>query len=142
MAASEENTALFPIFVLTIMALPLVPYTLVKILNAFSKKTMTIHCQCSVCSHSGKYRKSIFKRVKFLLISFFLHCQEWYLIDNICNICGYLVCFCISQNSQHVVIWPLYFFGLSWWCWYTISRIQVMTHEVLHLFSISDDNMI
>ncbi|XWS59524.1 hypothetical protein CRYUN_Cryun08bG0129300 [Craigia yunnanensis] len=63
MAASEENTALFPIFVLTIMALPLVPYTLVKILNAFSKKTMTIHCQCSVCSRSGKYRKSIFKRI-------------------------------------------------------------------------------
>ncbi|KAK6244565.1 hypothetical protein QUC31_010974 [Theobroma cacao] len=63
MAASEENSALFPIFVLTIMALPLVPYTLVKILNAFSKKTMTIHCQCSVCSRSGKYRKSIFKRI-------------------------------------------------------------------------------
>ncbi|XP_021289276.1 dnaJ protein ERDJ2A-like [Herrania umbratica] len=63
MAASEENSALFPIFVLTIMALPLVPYTLVKILNAFSKNTMTIHCQCSVCSRSGKYGKSIFKRI-------------------------------------------------------------------------------
>ncbi|XVF07722.1 hypothetical protein REPUB_Repub06bG0164200 [Reevesia pubescens] len=63
MAASEENNALFPIFVLTIMALPLVPYTLVKIINALSKKTMTIHCQCSVCSRSGKYRKSIFKRI-------------------------------------------------------------------------------
>ncbi|XWS66718.1 hypothetical protein CRYUN_Cryun05aG0224600 [Craigia yunnanensis] len=63
MAASEENTALFSIFVLTVMALPLVPYTLVNIVNAFSKKTMTIHCQCSVCSRSGKYRKSIFKRI-------------------------------------------------------------------------------
>ncbi|PPE01608.1 hypothetical protein GOBAR_DD01349 [Gossypium barbadense] len=63
MGASEENSALFPIFVFTIMALPLVPYTIVKILNTFSKKAMTIHCQCSVCSRSGKYRKSIFKRI-------------------------------------------------------------------------------
>ncbi|KAE8668420.1 DnaJ protein ERDJ2A [Hibiscus syriacus] len=63
MGASEENSALFPIFVFTLMALPLVPYTLVKILSAFSKKAMTIHCQCSMCSRSGKYGKSIFKRI-------------------------------------------------------------------------------
>ncbi|KAL4378423.1 hypothetical protein GQ457_02G023660 [Hibiscus cannabinus] len=63
MGASEENSDLFPIFVLTIMALPLVPYTLVKMLNVFSKKAMTIHCQCSVCSRSGKYRKSIFRQI-------------------------------------------------------------------------------
>ncbi|KAK8593398.1 hypothetical protein V6N13_043005 [Hibiscus sabdariffa] len=63
MGASEENSDLFPIFVLTIMALPLVPYTLVKMLSIFSKKAMTIHCQCSVCSRSGKYRKSIFRRI-------------------------------------------------------------------------------
>ncbi|KAK8672160.1 hypothetical protein V6N13_110533 [Hibiscus sabdariffa] len=63
MGASEENSDLFPIFVLTIMALPLVPYTLVKMLSVFSKKAMIIHCQCSVCSRSGKYRKSIFRRI-------------------------------------------------------------------------------
>ncbi|PON96964.1 DnaJ domain containing protein [Trema orientale] len=63
MAASEENSALFPIFILTIMALPLVPYTILKLCRAASKKTKTIHCQCSECSHSGKYRKSIFKRI-------------------------------------------------------------------------------
>ncbi|KAE8717045.1 DnaJ protein ERDJ2A [Hibiscus syriacus] len=56
MGASEENSALFPIFVFTIVALPLVPYTLVKILSTFSKKAIAIHCQCSVCSLSGKYR--------------------------------------------------------------------------------------
>ncbi|XP_039066153.1 dnaJ protein ERDJ2-like [Hibiscus syriacus] len=60
---ASENSALFPIFVFTIMALPLVPYTLVNILSAFSKKATTIHCQSSVCSRSGKYRKSIFKRI-------------------------------------------------------------------------------
>ncbi|XP_057951965.1 dnaJ protein ERDJ2A-like [Malania oleifera] len=63
MAASEENGALFPIFILTIMALPLIPYTILKLFRAASKKTRSIHCQCSMCSRSGKYRKSIFKRI-------------------------------------------------------------------------------
>ncbi|KAJ4823716.1 DnaJ protein erdj2a [Turnera subulata] len=63
MAASEETSALFPIFILTIMALPLVPYTIMKLCRAASKKTKSIHCRCSECSRSGKYRKSIFKRI-------------------------------------------------------------------------------
>ncbi|XP_021892145.1 dnaJ protein ERDJ2A-like [Carica papaya] len=63
MAASEENSALFPIFILTIMALPLVPYTILKLCRAVSRKTRSIHCQCSECARSGKYRKSIFKRI-------------------------------------------------------------------------------
>ncbi|CAI9097797.1 OLC1v1034293C1 [Oldenlandia corymbosa var. corymbosa] len=63
MAASEENSALFPIFILTIMALPLVPYTIYKLFRAASKKAASINCQCSVCFRSGKYRKSIFKRI-------------------------------------------------------------------------------
>ncbi|KAK4745405.1 hypothetical protein SAY87_011717 [Trapa incisa] len=66
MAASEENSALFPIFILTIMALPLVPYTIMKLCRAASKKSKTIHCQCSECLHSGKYRKSIFRRISNL----------------------------------------------------------------------------
>ncbi|KAG6535052.1 hypothetical protein ZIOFF_000006 [Zingiber officinale] len=63
MAASEENSSLFPIFILTIMAIPIVPYTILRLCRAFTKKTKTIHCQCNVCSHSGKYQKSIFKRI-------------------------------------------------------------------------------
>ncbi|XP_009763670.1 dnaJ protein ERDJ2-like [Nicotiana sylvestris] len=63
MAASEENSALFPIFVLTLMALPLVPYTIVILFGAFKKKAAKINCQCSVCVRSGKYHKSIFKRI-------------------------------------------------------------------------------
>ncbi|KAJ8773176.1 hypothetical protein K2173_028353 [Erythroxylum novogranatense] len=63
MAASEENSALFPIFILTILALPLVPYTIMKLCRAATKKSMSIHCRCSECSRSGKYRKSIFKRI-------------------------------------------------------------------------------
>ncbi|KAJ6364439.1 hypothetical protein OIU76_029400 [Salix suchowensis] len=63
MAASEENSALFPIFILTIMAIPSVPYTVMKLCHAASKKSKSIHCNCSECSRSGKYRKSIFKRI-------------------------------------------------------------------------------
>ncbi|CDP15379.1 unnamed protein product [Coffea canephora] len=63
MAAAEENSTLFPIFILTLMAFPLVPYTLIKLFHAVSKKTTNINCQCSVCFRSGKYRKSIFKRI-------------------------------------------------------------------------------
>ncbi|KAF1892314.1 hypothetical protein Lal_00010778 [Lupinus albus] len=63
MAASEENSALFPIFVLTIMAIPIVPYTVTKLCRAASKKSKSIHCHCSECTRSGKYHKSIFKRI-------------------------------------------------------------------------------
>ncbi|KAJ6370667.1 hypothetical protein OIU77_001221 [Salix suchowensis] len=62
MAASEENSALFPIFILTIMAIPLVPYTVMKLCRAASKKSKSIHCNCSECVRSGKYRKSIFEK--------------------------------------------------------------------------------
>ncbi|CAN1158604.1 DnaJ protein ERDJ2A [Linum perenne] len=63
MAATEENNALFPIFILTIMALPMVPYTITKLCRAASKKPKTLHCSCSECNRSGKYRKSVFKRI-------------------------------------------------------------------------------
>lgn len=63
MAASEENSSLFPIFILTIMAIPLVPYTILKLCRAASTKTKSIHCKCSECTRSGKYRKSIFKQI-------------------------------------------------------------------------------
>lgn len=63
MASSEENSSLFPIFILTIMAIPLVPYTIMNLCRFASKKTKSIHCECSVCSRSGKYRKTIFQRI-------------------------------------------------------------------------------
>uniref|UniRef100_A0A2P2KT23 Uncharacterized protein n=1 Tax=Rhizophora mucronata TaxID=61149 RepID=A0A2P2KT23_RHIMU len=63
MAGPEENSALFPIFILTIMALPLVPYTIMKLCRAATKKSKSIHCRCTECTRSGKYRKSIFKRI-------------------------------------------------------------------------------
>lgn len=62
MAALEENGALFPIFILSTVALTLVPYTILKLINASSHKTKKIHCECSVCSQSGKHRQSITKK--------------------------------------------------------------------------------
>lgn len=73
MAAAEENTSLFLIFILTMIALPLVPYTIMRLCRAASEKAKTIHCRCSGCHRSGKYRKSIYKRVRMpLLFSCFL----------------------------------------------------------------------
>jgi translocation protein SEC63 len=63
MAAAEENTSLFLIFILTMIALPLVPYTIMRLCRAASEKVKTIHCRCSGCRRSGKYRKSIYKRI-------------------------------------------------------------------------------
>ncbi|KAG8083321.1 hypothetical protein GUJ93_ZPchr0015g6774 [Zizania palustris] len=65
MAATEENSSLFLIFILTMIALPLVPYTIMRLCRAATVKAKTIHCRCSGCHRSGKYRKSIYKRVRF-----------------------------------------------------------------------------
>lgn len=64
MAAAEENNSMFLIFILTMIALPLVPYTILRLCRAASEKAKTIHCRCSRCHSSGKYRKSIYKRVR------------------------------------------------------------------------------
>ncbi|KAM3386416.1 hypothetical protein ACQJBY_009792 [Aegilops geniculata] len=63
MAAAEENSSLFLIFILTMIALPLVPYTITRLCHAATKKAKTIHCRCSGCHRSGKYRKSIYKKI-------------------------------------------------------------------------------
>ena len=70
MAAAEENSSLFLIFILTMIALPLVPYTILRLCRAASEKAKTIHCRCSGCHRSGKYRKSIYKRVRTALLFF------------------------------------------------------------------------
>ncbi|KAM3366888.1 hypothetical protein ACQJBY_015902 [Aegilops geniculata] len=74
MAAAEENSSLFLIFILTMIALPLVPYTITRLCHAATKKAKTIHCRCSGCHRSGKYRKSIYKKVGGLRL-FVLHIQ-------------------------------------------------------------------
>uniref|UniRef100_A0A803MKU6 J domain-containing protein n=1 Tax=Chenopodium quinoa TaxID=63459 RepID=A0A803MKU6_CHEQI len=52
MAASEENSSLFPIFILTMMALPLVPYTIIKLCRAAKKKAKSLHCECAISNFS------------------------------------------------------------------------------------------
>ncbi|KAI3796826.1 hypothetical protein L1987_39512 [Smallanthus sonchifolius] len=63
MAASEENNTLFPIFIFSLLALPLVPYTIFQLYHLATKKARIAKCQCSVCLQSGKYHKSIFRRI-------------------------------------------------------------------------------
>ncbi|XP_076883002.1 dnaJ protein ERDJ2A-like [Bidens hawaiensis] len=63
MAISEDNSGLFPIFILTMLTLLVVPCTIIKLCRAASKKAKAVSCQCSVCSRSVKYDKSIFKKI-------------------------------------------------------------------------------
>lgn len=63
MANSDENSSLFLIFILTMLALPLVPYTIIRLVRSLTEKKKPIHCRCSECARSGKYRKSIYKRI-------------------------------------------------------------------------------
>lgn len=63
MAEGDENSALFPIFILTMMAIPLVPYTIMKLFRAVSKKGKSLHSEDLSGQQSGKYHKSVFKRV-------------------------------------------------------------------------------
>ncbi|GAB4833446.1 DnaJ protein erdj2a [Ancistrocladus abbreviatus] len=108
MAASEENSALFPIFILTIMALPLVPYTMVKLCHAAaSKKTKIINCQCTACSRSGKYRKSIIKK-----ISNFSTCSNLTLVL-LWAIMAVLVYYIKQINQEIQVFEPFSILGLE-----------------------------
>uniref|UniRef100_A0A2P2NTV3 Uncharacterized protein n=1 Tax=Rhizophora mucronata TaxID=61149 RepID=A0A2P2NTV3_RHIMU len=52
MTASGENSALLPIFILTIIALPLVSCTVMKLCRAATKKSKSLHRRCSECARS------------------------------------------------------------------------------------------
>ncbi|GLJ15300.1 hypothetical protein SUGI_0250810 [Cryptomeria japonica] len=61
----EENSGLFPIFILAMVALWLVPYTIHRLVNAAFKraKAKSIHCHCTLCLRSGKFRTSMSKKI-------------------------------------------------------------------------------
>lgn len=107
MVASEENSSLFPIFVLTLMALPLVPFTISKLIRAFTKKATSINCQCSVCYQSGKYRRSILKRISnFSTYSNLTIVLLWIVM-------GVLVYYIKSINSEIEIFEPFSILGLE-----------------------------
>lgn len=110
MVESEENGVLFPIFILTIIAIPLVPYTFVKLSRAFSKKQRSIHCQCLDCDRSGKYKRSLSQRVSIFSFPINFICMMdstmFYLL-----ICSFSL-FCRSLPSLHVATWQLCYSGL------------------------------
>ncbi|KAL2922083.1 DnaJ protein ERDJ2A [Bienertia sinuspersici] len=107
MAASEENSSLFPIFILTMMALPLVPYTIMKLCRAASKKAKPLHCQCAVCARSGKYHKSLFKRV-----SNFSTCSNLTLVL-LWVIVAFLVYYIKNMSRDIQVFEPFHILGLE-----------------------------
>lgn len=63
MAASEEMSSLFPIFILSVLGLFVIPWTIYRLLKAAERKNKNTHCMCSLCSRSPKYRTSLLKKV-------------------------------------------------------------------------------
>ncbi|XP_074266468.1 dnaJ protein ERDJ2A-like [Silene latifolia] len=107
MAASEENSSLFPIFILTMMALPLVPCTIVKLCRAAKKKSKSLHCQCVVCSRSGKYHKSLFKRISnFSTYSNLTLVLLWVIM-------GFLAYYIKNMSSELQIFEPFSILGLQ-----------------------------
>ncbi|KAL1552825.1 DnaJ protein erdj2a [Salvia divinorum] len=107
MANSEENNSLFPIFILSMIALPLVPYTILKLFRAASKKAKSIHCGCSDCAQSGKYRKSVFKRIANVLT-----CGNFTLVL-LWVITGFLVYYIKNMSREIQVFEPFSILGLE-----------------------------
>ncbi|XP_071705860.1 dnaJ protein ERDJ2A-like isoform X2 [Rutidosis leptorrhynchoides] len=107
MGASDENSGLFLIFILTMIAMPLVPYTIIKLCRAASKKAKSINCQCDVCSRSGKYRKSIFKKI--------LNLSTWsnFTLVFLWIIMGVLVYYIKNINREIQVFEPFSILGLQ-----------------------------
>ncbi|KAL3630652.1 DnaJ protein erdj2a [Castilleja foliolosa] len=107
MADSEENNALFPIFILSMIALPLVPYTILKLFRAASKKAKSIHCACSDCTRSGKYRKSVFNRIANVTT-----CGNFSLVL-LWVIVGFLVYYIKNMSREIQVFEPFSILGLE-----------------------------
>eukprot|EP00249_Psilotum_nudum_P018900 c27009_g1_i1 orf=148-2214(+) len=63
MADSEEMSSLFPIFILSVMGLFVVPWTIFRIAKAVERKAKDIHCSCALCARSGKFRTSLLTKV-------------------------------------------------------------------------------
>ncbi|CDP05132.1 unnamed protein product [Coffea canephora] len=106
MAASDETGALFPIFILATIALPLVPYTILKLFRPASKKTRSIHCDCSDCFRSGKYRKSISSQTSnFLTCHNLMIIMLWFFM-------GILVFYIKNMSREIQVFEPFGILGL------------------------------
>lgn len=69
MAASEEMSSLFPIFILSVMGLFVVPWTIFRITTAATRKGKNLHCRCSECMRSPKYQTTLLKKVSLTLPS-------------------------------------------------------------------------
>lgn len=68
MAQREEMSALFPVFVLTILALITVPWTIYRLLQFFhAGKARSLQCSCSLCLKCPKNKKSLPTKVGGLL---------------------------------------------------------------------------
>ncbi|EFJ34057.1 hypothetical protein SELMODRAFT_439099 [Selaginella moellendorffii] len=63
MAASEEMSSLFPIFILSVLGLFVVPWTIYRLARAARRQGRNLHCHCSLCAKSPKYQVSLWRKL-------------------------------------------------------------------------------
>jgi translocation protein SEC63 len=63
MAPPEEMSALFPIFLLSMMALVVIPWTVTRVLSSSKNSKRPTHCPCSLCKKAPKNQTSVAKQV-------------------------------------------------------------------------------
>lgn len=60
----EEMSALFPIFLLSMMALVVIPWTIARLLGVSARhRQRAPHCPCSLCKRAPKHQTSLAKQV-------------------------------------------------------------------------------
>ncbi|KAJ7568230.1 hypothetical protein O6H91_01G024300 [Diphasiastrum complanatum] len=63
MAVSEDMSSLFPIFILSVLGLFVIPWTIYRITKAVKRHSRNMHCRCSLCLRSPKYKTSLLTRI-------------------------------------------------------------------------------
>jgi hypothetical protein len=63
MATSEEMSSLFPIFILSVLGLFVIPWTIYRLSKFAQNKKKITRCMCSICTRSAKYRTSFIGKV-------------------------------------------------------------------------------
>ncbi|KAG6542072.1 hypothetical protein Mapa_016536 [Marchantia paleacea] len=81
MAASEEMSSLFPIFILSVMGLFTVPWTIYRISNLTGMRKKNLNCRCSECIRAPKNQTSLSQKIwKFLTLSNVALVSSWLII--------------------------------------------------------------
>ncbi|KAL3688234.1 hypothetical protein R1sor_014543 [Riccia sorocarpa] len=81
MADNDDMSSLFPIFILSVMGLFTVPWTIYRISSYAGSRKKNLNCRCSECMRAPKNRVSFYQKVwRFLTLSNIALVSSWLII--------------------------------------------------------------